>query len=121
MRRAGRPIGAGAMSIMMWSLAFSPVTFALDGQGSDTTAVQQPGKTVHGNIIKVVKSDAPTHTWDVSVEDEETGEVIPLHVDKTIARKVTDVDPAVGEKVVVQYDENSRQAISFAAVAATKN
>jgi hypothetical protein len=34
---------------------------------------------------------------------------------------VTDIDPAVGENVVVMYDEHSKHAISFAAVAATKN
>jgi hypothetical protein len=55
------------------------------------------------------------------VENDETGEVVSLHLDKTTAREVTDVDPAVGEKVVVEYDKDSKHAISFAAVAATRN
>lgn len=82
--------------------------FSLEGESYDTPAVQQPGKTIQGKIVKVVKSDAGTHTWDVSVENEETGEVVPLHLDKATARKVTDIDPAVGEKVVVKYDDRSK-------------
>ena len=120
MHSATKRLRLGLMSVIC-CLALSSVTFALEGQGNDTSGVQQPGKTIHGNIVKVVKSDADTHTWDVSVESEETGEIIPLHLDKTTARKITDIDPAVGEKVVVKYDEGSMHAISFAAVAATKN
>lgn len=119
MQSAWKVVGVSVLSVMGCLAPFA-VTFSLEGQGNDIPAVQQPGKTIHGNIVKVVKIDAATHTWDVSVEDDETGEVIALHLDKDTAKKVTDIDPAVGEKVVVMYDDSSKHAISFAAVAATK-
>lgn len=120
MQSVWRVVGAAILS-MWWCVTEPTVAFSLDEQGNDIPAAQQSGKTIHGKIVKVVKSDAATHTWDVSVESEETGEMVALHLDKTTARKVTDIDPAVGEKVVVKYDENSMHAISFATVAAIKN
>jgi hypothetical protein len=120
MHKPSKEAGVAVLSVTFLMALFTPV-FSLEGESYDTPAVQQPGKTIQGKIVKVVKSDAVTHTWDVSVENEETGEVVPLHLDKATARKVTDIDPAVGENVVVMYDEHSKHAISFAAVAATKN
>lgn len=51
----------------------------------------------------------------MSVENGETGEVIPLYPDRTTARKETAKDPAVGDKVVVKHDEHSKHAVTLAA------
>ena len=68
-----------------------------------------------------MERDAATHKWDVSVENGGTGEVVPLHLDKTTAREETAQDPAVGDTVVVKYDEHSKHAITFVADTPTSN
>jgi hypothetical protein len=106
---------------LTFCMALPTVAFSIAGNVSDKPDVQESEKTIHGKVVKVVELDGATHTWDVSVENKETGEVIPLHLDKKTARKVTDTDPVVGDMVVVQYDEDSKHATSFVAVAATSN
>lgn len=49
----------------------------------------------------------------MSVKSGETGEVVVLHLDKTTTRKDKQMDPALGDNVVVKYDEKSKHAISF--------
>jgi methyl coenzyme M reductase gamma subunit len=102
-------------------LALSTIAFSIEKEVYDKPQVQQPGRTIHGKVVKVVERDVATHKWDVSVENGETGEVVPLHLDKTTARKETDKNPAVGDKVIVKYDENSKHALSFVADSSTSN
>ena len=102
-------------------MALSTVAFSIEREFPDKLDVQQPEKAIHGTIVKVVERDTVTHTWEVSVESAETGEVVSLQLDKATARKVTGVDPVVGDKVVVKYDEHSKHALSFVAVAAMSN
>jgi hypothetical protein len=75
--------------------------------------VEQPGRTIHGKVVKVVELDAATHTWEVSVENIATGDVVQLHLDKTTQRKEKDPNPAPGDIVVTKYDENSKHALTF--------
>ena len=96
-------------------MVLSTVAFSMEGKIYDKPDVQEPGRTIHGKVVNVVKGDAATHKWDVSVQNWETGEVVPLCLDKTTARKETDRNPVVGEEVVVKYDEHSKHAISFVA------
>ena len=96
-------------------MVLSTVAFSEEAKIYDKPDVQQPGRTIHGKVIKVVKGDAATHQWDVSVQNGETGEVVPLCLDKTTARKEADREPAVGDEVVVKYDEQSKHALSFVA------
>lgn len=114
-----------AVGVSFLSLAFcmalSTVALSIEREIYDKPDVQQPGRTIHGKVVKVVKHDEATQKWDVSVENKETGEVVLLHLDKTTARKETAKDPAVGDKVVVKYDEHSKHAISFVADAPTSN
>jgi methyl coenzyme M reductase gamma subunit len=102
-------------------LALSTLAFAIEKEVYDKAHLQQPGRMIHGKVVKVVERDVATHKWDVSVENGETGEVVPLHLDKTTARKETDKNPAVGDKVIVKYDENSMHALSFVADSLTSN
>lgn len=113
-------IGMSVLSLT-FCVALSPVAFSIEREFLDKPDVQQPEKAIQGTIVKVVERDTATHTWEVSVENAETGEVVPLQLDKATARKVTAVDPVVGDKVVVKYDEHSKHALSFVAVAATSN
>jgi hypothetical protein len=120
MHSLSKVVGVSILSVTL-CIAGSTVAFSIEGAVYDKPNVQQPGRTIHGKVIKVVKGDAAQHTWDVSVENGETGEVVPLHLDRTTARKESDKDPAVGDKVIVKYDEHSKRALSFVADAPTSN
>ncbi len=109
-------VGFSLLSVTV-CMVLSTVTFSED-KIYDKPAVQQPGRTIHGKIVNVVKGDAAKHQWDVSVQNGETGEVVPLCLDKTTARKEPNTEPTVGDEVVVKYDEQSKHALSFVAKAA---
>ncbi|OQW34774.1 MAG: hypothetical protein A4E19_17815 [Nitrospira sp. SG-bin1] len=96
-----------------FGVVLATVALSAEREIYDKPDVQQPGRTIHGKVVNVVNRDVAAHQWDVSVENEQTGEVVPLHLDKTTARKATDKDPAVGDKVIVKYDEHSKHALSF--------
>ena len=112
-------IKVSVLSLTMY-MVLSTVAFSIEREIYDNPD-QQSGKTIHGTVVKVVERDAAAHTWDVSVEDGVTGDVVPLHLDKMTDRLVTNVGPAVGDKVVVTYDEHSKHALSFVLVAAINN
>jgi hypothetical protein len=75
--------------------------------------VEQPGRTIHGKVVKVKELDASKHKWEVSVENIATGDVVTLHLDKTTERQDKDPDPALGDIVITKYDENSKHALTF--------
>lgn len=115
-----KAVGVSVLSFIL-CLALSTVAFSVEREVYDKPKVEQPGRTIHGKVVKVGERDAATHKWDVSVENGETGEVVSLHLDKLTARKETDKEPAIGDKVVVKYDEHSKHAISFVAESLTSN
>jgi len=49
----------------------------------------------------------------VSVKNVATGEVVLLHLDKTTQVKEKAPDPAIGDMVVVKYDDHSKHALTF--------
>ena len=110
--------GVGVLSMTL-CLGLSTTALSVEREVSGKPDLEQGEKAIHGTIVKVVKRDTATHTWDVSVENKETGELVPLYLDKATARKVTDADPTVGDRVIVKYQEDSGHATSFVAVAAT--
>lgn len=107
-----KAVGVSVLSVAC-VMVLSTVAFSVEQEVYHQPDVHQPGRTIHGKVVNVVQRDAATHKWDVSVENGETGEVVPLCLDKTTARKKTDHDPAVGDEVVVKYDEHSKHALSF--------
>ena len=120
MHSLSKAIGVSVLSLTC-GLVLSAVAFSVEQEVYDKPNVEQPGRTIHGKVVKVMKGDAAKHQWDVSVENGETDEVVHLHLDKLTARKETDKDPAVGDKVVVKYDEHSKHALSFVADTMTSN
>lgn len=106
-------IGVGVLSLVFCAgtstLALAEERAVYDG----IPDVEQPGTTIHGKVVKVQKRDAATHQWDVSVENVATGEVVQLHLDKTTERKAKAPDPALGDMVVVKYDDHSKHALTF--------
>lgn len=67
------------------------------------------------STVKSLKFRSATrpHQWDVSVKNVATGEVVLLHLDKTTQRKEKAPDPALGDMVVVKYDDHSKHAFTF--------
>ena len=120
MRSLAKMVGVSVLSLTC-GLVLSTAAFSAEQEVYDKPKVEEPGRTIHGKVVKVVKGDAAKHKWDVSVENGQTGEIVPLCLDKTTARKETDKDPAVGDKVVVKYDEHSKHALSFVADALPSN
>lgn len=120
MRTPFKAVGVSVLSLTL-CIGLSTIAFSIEGAVYDKPDVQQPGRTIHGKVIKVEKGDAAKHKWDVSVENGETGEVVPLRLDKMTARKEADKDPAVGDKVIVKYDEHSKHALSFVTDTPTSN
>jgi len=113
-------VGVSVLSLTC-CMVLSTAAFSVEQEIYGQPKVQEPGRTIHGKVVKVVKGDAAKHKWDVSVENGETGEIVPLCLDKTTARKETDKDPAVGDKVIVKYDEQSKHALTFVADALPSN
>lgn len=106
-------IGVGVLSLVFYA-ALATVASAEEHAVYDGVPdVEQPGTTIHGKVVKVQKRDAATHQWDVSVKNVATGEVVLLHLDKTTERKEKAPDPAIGDMVVVKYDDHSKHALTF--------
>lgn len=91
----------------------STMVMAADRAVYDKPDVEVPGTTIYGKVIKVAERDAAKHAWDVSVENAATGEVVQIYLDKTTERKEKDPDPALGDRVVVKYDDHSKHALTF--------
>lgn len=110
---SSKSIGLGVLGLVFFA-ALSTLSVAEERAVYDGIPdVEQPGTTIHGKVIKVQKRDAASHTWDVSVENVATGEVVLLHLDKTTERKAKAPDPAPGDMVVVKYDNHSKHALTF--------
>ena len=111
MRRQIRAMGVGCFGLVC--LALTPLVFSADKAIYDKPNVEQPGTTIYGKVVQVVERDAAAHKWDVSVENKATGEVVLLHLDKTTAKKEKTPDPAIGDQVIVKYDDQSKHALTF--------
>ncbi len=88
----------------------STVALAVDREVYDWPHVQ-PGKIIDGKIMRMV-GEKSSQTWNVSVKDRETGQVIVLHLDRTTQRKDNMLSPDIGDNVIAKYNEVNH-AISF--------
>lgn len=112
MYNLSKAVGIGFLSLVC-CLSLSTVALSLDREVYDKPEATKPGKTMHGKIVKVDERDANAQQWDVSVQNKETGEVVVLHIDKATTRKNLQMEPDLGDNVIVKYDEKSKHAISF--------
>lgn len=112
MHRHIRAIGVGCFGLVL-CMALTPLVFSADKAVYDKPNVEEPGTTIFGKVVQVVERDAAAHKWDVSVENKATGEVVLVHLDKTTAKKEKTPDPAIGDQVVVKYNEQSKHALTF--------
>jgi hypothetical protein len=120
MNSLSKAVGIGFLSFVC-GLALSTVAFSVDREVYDKPQAVQPGKTIHGKIIKIDELNANQQRWDVSVQSIETGEVVVVHIDKTTNRKEGQMEPDLGDNVIVKYDEPSKHAITFLTDARSHN
>lgn len=120
MHSLSKGVGTGFLTLVC-GLTFSIAVLAADRAVYDKPDVDVPGTTIYGKVVKVMERDAATHSWQVSVENVATGEVVQLHLDKATERKEKDPDPAIGDRVVVKYDDKSKHALTFVHDAQTQS
>lgn len=81
----------------------------------DRTVYDKPemlaGKIIKGKVMNIDEKSA--QSWNVSVKDRETGEVVVLHIDKSTTRKDIMLRPELGDYVIAQYNEHNNHAYSF--------
>ncbi len=71
----------------------------------------QSGKIIKGAVMNVDEKSA--QSWNVSVKDRETGEVVVLHIDKSTTRRDIMLKPELGVYVIAQYNQQNNHAYSF--------
>ncbi|MGE0645873.1 MAG: hypothetical protein AB7P24_19625 [Nitrospira sp.] len=112
--------GVGVLSAT-FCMTLATMALSVDREVYDKPEATMSGKTIHGKVMKVDEKDANMQRWDVSVKNGDTGEVVVLHIDKSTTRKDMQMDPAIGDNVIVKYDEKSKHAISFLTDARSHN
>jgi len=102
-----------AVGTLLFSFILTTSVLSADRAVYDKPDVEVPGHTIYGKVIKVQERDAAKHEWEVSVENAATGEVIALHLNRSTERREKEPDPAVGDRVVVKYDDSNKHALTF--------
>ena len=109
MRPISKVIGLTFLTVV-FSMGMSTLALSVDREVYDKQDVQS-GKIIKGKVMKV--DEKSPQSWNVSVKDQETGEVVILHVDKTTARKDIMLKPDLGDNVVAKYNQQNNHAVSF--------
>lgn len=112
-------VGVG-LAIFLYGITLSLPVMAADHAVYDKPDVEVPGTTIYGKVVKVTEIDATKQVWDVAVENAATGDVFQLHIDKSTERKEKDSNPAVGDRVVVKFNDTSKHALTFVKDTPTK-
>lgn len=110
MERMLKTTGTTLLAVLMWVSA-ATIALAVDREVYDKPNVQT-GHTIKGKVMSVNPDAKTAQTWHVGVKDNDTGQVVVLHVDKTTTRKNIMLSPDVGDNVVAKYNAQNH-AISF--------
>lgn len=109
MRPISKVIGLTFLTVV-FSMGMSTLALSVDREVYDKQDVQS-GKIIKGKVMKV--DEKSPQSWNVSVKDQETGEIVILHVDKATARKDIMLKPDLGDNVVAKYNQQNNHAVSF--------
>ncbi|MGE0469354.1 MAG: hypothetical protein AB7L09_22615 [Nitrospira sp.] len=120
MNSLSKAVGIGFFSLVC-CLTLSTAALSVDREVYDKPEAIKSGKTMNGKVVEVDARNSNAQRWDVSVQNHDTGEVVVLHIDKTTTRKDRQMDPDIGDNVIVKYDEKSKHAISFLTDARSHN
>jgi hypothetical protein len=110
MRIMSKTIGTTLLAVLLCA-SVSTVALSVDREVYDKPNVQT-GHTIKGKVMSVNPDAKAAQTWHVGVKDNDTGQVVVLHVDKTTTRKDIMLSPDLGANVVAKYNEQNH-AISF--------
>ena len=110
MRLISKTIGTTLLAVLFCT-GLSTIALSVDREVYDKPNVQT-GDTIKGKVMSVNADAKASQTWHVGVKDNDTGQVVVLHVDKTTTRKDIMLSPDVGANVVAKYNEQNH-AISF--------
>lgn len=109
MRHLSKTIGLTFLTVM-FSMSLSTLALSVDREVYDKPDVQA-GKTIKGKVTKV--DEKSPQTWNVSVKDQDTGETVTLHIDKSTTRKDKMLTPDLGDNVIAKYNQQNNHAFSF--------
>src|SRR6476619_5920896 len=101
-----------AIGLSLLTVVFGMSLSTLALSGTDRTVYDkpgvQPGKIIQGKVMNV--DEKSSQSWNVSVKDGETGEVVVLHVDKSTERRDNMIRPDLGDDVIEKYNEQNNHA-----------
>ena len=109
MHTMSRNIGLLFVTVVL-SMGLSTLALSVDREVYDKHDVQ-PGKTITGKVMRV--DEKFPQSWNVFVKDQNTGETVVLHIDKTTTRKDIMMSPDVGDNVIAKYNQHNNHALSF--------
>lgn len=109
MRFLPKAIGMICLTLM-FCINLSTLALSLDRTVYDKPEIRS-GKIIRGAVINV--DEKSSQSWNVSVKDRVTGEVVILHIDKSTTRKDIVLRPTLGAYVIAQYNEQNNHAYSF--------
>lgn len=109
------------MGLMLKILRVATLT-VMTGMGLSTLALStdrtiydkphiQSGKIIRGDVMNV--DEKSSQSWNVSIKDPETGEVVILHIDKSTTRRDITLRPELGDYVIAQYNQQNNHAYAF--------
>jgi len=102
---------AGTLLIVAIGMGFSTVALSSADRTVYDKPEVRPGKVVKGKVMRV--DEKSPQSWNVSVKDRETGEVVVVHIDKTTTRKDIMLRPDLGDNVIAKYNQHNNHAMSF--------
>ena len=109
MRALSKGTGLTFLTVV-FSLGLSTFALSVDREVYDKPDVR-PGKIIKGKVMNV--DEKSSQAWNVSVKDQETGETVVLHIDKTTTRKDIMMRPDLGDNVIAKYNQQNNHAFSF--------
>jgi hypothetical protein len=117
MRPISKTIGLTLLAVV-FGTGLPTQALSVDREVYDKPDIQQ-GKMIRGKVMNV--DEKSSQSWNVSVKDRETGEVVILHIDKTTTRKDNMLKPDLGDNIVAKYNQQNNHAISFLTDQATSH
>lgn len=92
----------GTLLVVIIGLGLSTVALSSADRTVYDKPEVQPGKIIKGKVMRV--DEKSPQSWNVSVKDRETGEVIIVHIDKITTRKDIMLRPDLGDNVIAKYN-----------------
>ncbi|MGE3976102.1 MAG: hypothetical protein AB7F94_00765 [Nitrospira sp.] len=109
MRPMSKVLGVTILTIMI-GMGLSTLALSTDRTVYDKPDIRS-GKIIKGKVMNV--NEKSSQSWIVSVKDQETGEVVVLHIDNGTTRKDITLRPELGDYVIAQYNQQNNHAYAF--------